>query len=289
MLLDSTAIRRYALVANGVTIAAAVVVVEGGLDPSLVSSVSKGLRRPQGNLVVQQLIASYGQCQAGAMCGHRVMRIAVHHDRQNSGIGKYFLQQIEQTALAEEADYLSSSFGADAPLLRFWQQAGYQLVKLGFSRDAASGEHSAIVLKALGGDGEKMLASSHQQFLRSLPVWLVEQLRSLSADLTALAFRQCNTVVVDDDIVGRLQSYLAGRNNYDHFSYDLKRLTISLFANGWVTDPQAVRLLVVKVIQQKSWPQAAFECGFSGRKQTEIALKKALKDALEAINLNSLG
>ncbi|CAH0993320.1 tRNA(Met) cytidine acetyltransferase TmcA [Sinobacterium norvegicum] len=283
MLLDSTAIECVALAKDDVLLAAAIIVREGGIPQPLVDLIAVGTRRPKGQLVAQQLITTYGRREAGLLHGRRVMRIAVHHNAQGRGIGGHLLSQIEQRYRATGVDYLSSSFGADALLLRFWQGQGYQPIKFGFSRDAASGEHAAIVIKPLTAEGDALANSCRQQFIHALPVWLVEQLRTLAGDLVSLAFREQTPLVIDAQCLDRLSLYLNGGLSYDFFVQDFKRFAVALFTNAIPLDDRQMTLLVSKVLKQNSWSQTASDCGMNGRKQSEAALKHVVKYGIDAL------
>ena len=97
-------------------------------------------------MLPQQL---YHLLQQDAFLRHkaaRVVRIAIAPDFQCQKLGQQLLNYSEQQ-LQDEVDYFGSSFGCTAQLLKFWQENEYQIVKLGFKQDKASGEYSAIVLK----------------------------------------------------------------------------------------------------------------------------------------------
>lgn len=97
------------------------------------------------------------------------MRIAVHPDWQGRGIGQNLLAQL-QTLLKDKTDYLATSFGASAGLVRFWQRAGYVPLRLGFSQDAASGCHSLVMVKALSSLAEIWQAQAHLMFKETLRI-----------------------------------------------------------------------------------------------------------------------
>lgn len=142
---------------------------EGGLSPELSAAVWAGFRRPRGNLVAQSLAAHGGSPLAATLRGRRVSRIAVHPEKQRHGIGQRMLAQA--LTHAQGCDYLSVSFGFTDELWRFWQRAGFRLVRLGTHREASSGCYTAMALYPLTEAGERLTASEQQRLARDA-VWL---------------------------------------------------------------------------------------------------------------------
>ena len=150
-------------------VAALWLVEEGGLSPALSQAVWAGFRRPRGNLVAQSLAAHGGDPLAATLKGQRISRIAVHPYRQREGIGQALIAQALREA--GEWDYLSVSFGYTRELWRFWQRAGYKLVRAGSYREASSGCYTAMALLPITAAGRALVASEQQRLARDLP-WL---------------------------------------------------------------------------------------------------------------------
>ena len=77
-----------------------------------------------------------------------VVRIAVAPSEHSKGIGSQLISHCEQQ-LASTCHWFGASFGANATLLKFWQNAGFDLLKLGFAQDKATAEHAALMVKPL--------------------------------------------------------------------------------------------------------------------------------------------
>lgn len=120
----------------------------GKLD-EIAQDICQGTRRVRGHMLPQYLGLHFAQEQVVNMYFLRIVRIAIASNCQRQRLGRYLLNQLNNYAQAKGFDYLGSSFGATRELLKFWTDAGYQFVRLGHRKDAASGEYSAIVLKAL--------------------------------------------------------------------------------------------------------------------------------------------
>lgn len=150
-------------------VAALWLVEEGGLSPALSQAVWAGFRRPRGNLVAQSLAAHGGDPLAATFKGQRISRIAVHPYRQREGIGQALIARaLDQS---DGCDYLSVSFGYTRELWRFWQRAGFKLVRAGSYREASSGCYTAMALLPLTDSGRALVAAEQRRLARDLP-WL---------------------------------------------------------------------------------------------------------------------
>ena len=146
-LLDQPDNKLFAIKQQNHLLGICLVSIEGGLNAESMEAIAQQNRRPKGHLLPQQL---YHLLQQNAFLRHkvaRIVRIAIAPDFQSQKLGQQLLNYIEQQ-LEDEVDYFGSSFGCTAQLFKFWQNNDYQIVKLGFRQDKASGEYSAIVLKS---------------------------------------------------------------------------------------------------------------------------------------------
>ncbi|MDO6562188.1 GNAT family N-acetyltransferase [Amphritea sp. 1_MG-2023] len=169
-------------------VAAALLAYEGPIDAPLASAIMHGTRRPKGQLIPQTLLA-HCQLPAAANCrGLRVMRIAVHPQRQRLGIGTQLLTAIEQGCT--DIDWLGASFGATPVLCHFWQQFGLQLQRLGHHRDKVSGTQAAVMLRGISAAG---IALQQQGAAKAR-----EQLQRLSAVDAALIDADLLTVLTTE-------------------------------------------------------------------------------------------
>lgn len=150
-------------------LAALWLVEEGGLSAGLSQAVWAGYRRPRGNLVAQSLAAHGGSPLAATLRGLRVSRIAVHPRRQREGLGRALIAHVRQHVIGY--DYLSVSFGYTAELWHFWQQCGFQLVRLGSHREASSGCFTAMALLPFSAAGQALVDNEQRRLARDLP-WL---------------------------------------------------------------------------------------------------------------------
>lgn len=138
---------------------------EGGLnDEGLIADISRGIRRPSGNLAVQALAFQSNLTQACRLKSLRISRIAVLPNWQRHGIGRQLIEQIA----SEEIDFLSVSFGYTPQLLHFWQKCGFFLVQIGEHKEAASGCYSALALRPISAAGKALADNARLHFERNI-------------------------------------------------------------------------------------------------------------------------
>ncbi|RTQ98945.1 tRNA(Met) cytidine acetyltransferase [Halomonas nitroreducens] len=152
---------------------------EGGFEAGLAERVARGERRPRGHLLAQSLAAHAGERAALTGRLRRVLRIAVHPAARRQGLGARLLEVERQRARAEGIDLLGASFGAEPGLLAFWQAQGFWAVRLGLSREAATGEHALMVVQATSVEGEGLALRLVRRFHRQLPALLAFELADL--------------------------------------------------------------------------------------------------------------
>lgn len=161
----------------------ALVAREGQIEAELAEAIWAGRRRPRGHLLPQSLLAHAGCKTAGERSYARVMRIAIHPELHRHGLGSLLLGQLEAYYRQAGLDYLGSAFSASADLLPFWRKAGLVVLRIGLQRDAASGSHAALLLKALKVEHEPELALWRRRFVAQLPTLLAGELKGLDPEL----------------------------------------------------------------------------------------------------------
>ncbi|GEN28733.1 tRNA(Met) cytidine acetyltransferase TmcA [Halovibrio variabilis] len=159
---------------------------EGGFEAGLADQVARGERRPQGHLLAQSLATHAGCREALTAQWRRVVRIATHPERRRQGLGQTLLDDDTAAARQQGVALYGATFGAEASLLRFWLAQGFTPVRLGISRETATGEFAVMVAKALNAQGETVLMELKQRFQAALPSLLAFELRMLPASVVAL-------------------------------------------------------------------------------------------------------
>lgn len=154
---------------NETPIAIALLIMEGGITGSLSQAIWRGQRRPRGHLLAQSLSFHGGIYGAERFTYLRVMRIVVHPNCQQQGIGSQLLSWL-QTTLSNngQVDFLGASFGASAELLEFWHRNHFKLVRLGLLKDGVSGLHAAMMLWPCSEAAQQALPHWQQVFNANL-------------------------------------------------------------------------------------------------------------------------
>lgn len=232
--------------------------------------VAEGNRRSRGNLLPQALAVS-GFPTAEQFCYLRVMRIAVQPELHRQGIGKKLIAYVESSA---NADYMGSCFSAEPGTVRFWQQVGLQVIRVGIHKESSTGQYACIMLKSIdctlpalpenivaacaGDIGYQLLAQNNDmhpatalQILHGLPAQLCE--RDISR-CRAYVGRQCSFETVQASLY-RLFFYHACTNN-----------AVTVTHPGYL-------LMTERLLQNQGWKTIAQRHGLAGRRAVEEILR----------------
>lgn len=244
-------------------------VEEGGLSAQLSQAVWAGFRRPRGNLVAQSLAAHGGNPLAATLRGLRVSRIAVHPYRQREGMGQALIQHAQ--GQARGYDYLSVSFGFTPELFNFWQQCGFELVRLGSHREASSGCFTAMALLPLTEAGKTLVAHEQIRLARDLP-WLEEWKRQ------PLPLPVAPDALFNDDDWRELGG----------FAFAHRPLSASVGALGRLLLTLDLPLpgLRTKLMEQGSDHDISTRFGLTGRKAVLLMLRQEAASALAYLDEN---
>jgi tRNA(Met) cytidine acetyltransferase len=189
-----------------------------------------------------------------------VIRIVVHPAMTGRGLGRRLLAELERAAQVEWIDLRGASFGATTELLEFWHACGFVPAQIGTSRNAASGEHAVVVLRAISDRGERLLEDAGRRLTSSLPVWLAGPLRELDPEIAATLIgarpapdsAECATHADSDDWCLELESFVAGHRTLEASLPLLSALTRRYLADALSAgriDRRESALLVAAVLQ----------------------------------------
>lgn len=282
-MLDDSKVRIYTLEQNKNILAALLVNEEGGFDKELSSLIYKGQRRPEGHLLAQTLTFHAGAEFAATLKYARIMRIAVHPQLQGNGLGTYLLKAVMEQEQQQGVDAIGSSFGATVALLRFWQHTGFETVRMGFTRDHASGTHSAVVLRPFTIEGEKVFQETRKRFLQSLSDWLQEPLADLGDELKAFLGREekVSEAGLSETDWQDINSYIATHRGYEACMSALHKLVEMVPAHLAELAEQDRAVIVARVCQRQNWAETVKRCGFSGKNEAQKSLKRAIAELVK--------
>lgn len=252
---------------------------EGPIDSELAEQIWAGRRRPRGQLLPQTLLAHCGYLAAADYRYRRVMRIAVHPVCQQQGLGSQFIAALTRHYQGQ-ADFLGCSFAATPEVLRFWRKQGWQAVRLGLSKDVATGCHAAVLLRALWPELQTQLDEWQQQFQQQLPVWLAHGLSELSTEII-VPLLQSGTV--EPLTVQEQQDLLAFTDHHrspDHcWPSVLRAMQVHRAELAQLPDRLAA-LLIQRFWQGKDWAWLAQQHQLAGQKAVVQQLRQAIKQLL---------
>ena len=279
LLLDSPDLAILLLRQGAQLLGVALICREGELEPELAAQIHSGHRRPRGQLLPQTLLAHCGYAEAGTYRYARIMRIAIHPARQRSGWGRHMVQQLSQWASTQHFSFIGAALAATPELLPFWREQGFLPVRLGLSRDHASGTHSAILLKALQPEAQARASEWHNGFVQSLPHYLPRQWRMLPTELVSQLLSPTDQQAsLSPQEWHDLHSVAYGLRSPDHALPALQRW-LAVATPLWLTRPLAERELLIRYLWQGwSWQEIAGTSTSVGQK----ALIRQLRAILAA-------
>ncbi len=247
-------------------------VEEGGLDESTISHIQLGKRRPPGHLVPVSIINQLGLPEVGKLSTLRIMRIAVHPRLQSRGIGQKMLSHLEQSVVPPHISYLSTSFGLTDELFQFWHRSGYQPVRLGTKRDAASGCNSLLMVRQLAGKPQIWLDTAEE-------LWhelLIKSASQIYSKLEPSLFRCLISSYVATTELSRSQLTLIQNYSFGGCSYE----SVFIWLQQWLLElgiSSASDLIIYKTFLNHDWESCAKQFGLTGRKQVEQRIRNEVQ------------
>jgi len=250
------------------------------IDSELVSAIQQSKRRLKNHFIPQSLLTHCGIEYAFDYHYVRIMRIAVHPQLQQQGIGSYFLDKIENFAVLQNVDFLASSFGATKPLLSFWLINYFKLARIGFQKDKASGEQSALVLKALSPKATTALTDISSTFFRSFEYLLTDEYKYLSAKLVALVISnspKLTCVELSERDQANIIAFAKGYGQYSSCVFSLHLWLKMVLSDDKFAEDQDLLVFISRIFQKHSINDVCNTYGFTGKKALEQFLRAKVK------------
>ena len=283
-LLDAPNLSLRALLHDGHVVSVALLAREGNLDADTRREMYDG-GRVRGNMLPDVLTSQLRDEDAAVPVGYRVMRIATHHAVRSQGLGSRLLTEIREE-LADDVDWLGVGYGATPELLDFWDRNGYRTVHLSTTRNATSGEYSAIMLDPTSDAGREVQQRHTDWFLRRVEGVLADSLDDLEPDVARAALRATHGTA-PLDLSERDWRVVAGAS-YGPGLYGTAPRAFRDLAVRHLADPERVdltareeRLLVRKVLQCRPWDAVADELDYHSTGQCMRSLGDAYKPLVD--------
>lgn len=281
LMLDGPNIKVLLAVCDDAIVGAALVSAEGGIESQLHLPIEQCNRRVAGHLAPQVLASQAGIQNVLSLRCWRVMRIAVHPDLRRHTIGRLLLDAVFDQAKVDQQDYVATSFATTVDVFCFWQNSGFGLQHIGWRRDSVSGAHTALMTQSISSEAVNLFSQHAQKLATQLTILLRDTLSDLDADIAIKFIRNVLTtnplLAVDDRRDVAL--FVNYQRSYETCLAALSNAALLVIATS--DDQKLCELVVVKVLQHKSWQQTGAIFGCRGKDDVISKLKQAYKVLLK--------
>lgn len=269
LLLDHPDVQLFIVRQHHHVMAAALLMREGGFSEHWQQKLQQG-RRCGGHLLPQALLGD-GFAELLDKQFWRVLRIAVHPQCQQQGVGSLLLQQLISRV---QGDFLGASFSAEPAVIRFWQKAGFVVCRLGSRKESATGQYACIVLRAVSDEARHHLPVIRQQFARHITTLLLTHNHDIAVDTVPWLLKALPVSAEPRDF-HQCQAYCSGYRSLEQvFGHVRQVLLVHLAAIDAVS---VSPVLLEKVLLNHSWQSLAERYKLSGRKAVEQLMRMALQ------------
>ena len=267
LLLDNPNITLVTLSSQKQLLGVALLLKEGATeDEQLKGLIQSNQRRLKDQFIPQSLLTHCGEENSFNYSYLRVMRIAILPELQDKGLGSMFLSRIETYAEQQNIDFIGTSFGANKSLLNFWQQQAYKIARIGFTKDKASGEHSALLLKAINKQHEPYLDKIEDNFYQSFDYLLAEQYKDLLPELVWQIMTYCpidSLPILNKFDLKAIDDFYTKKRQYSVCVYHLHKWLQHQMKRPF--DPDMVPI-INKIFQRQEVSSLTEAYGFAGKK-----------------------
>ena len=240
---------------------------EGQMSSDLVAQVKDNNRRIRDQFIPQSLLTHCGIKDSFEYSYQRISRIAIHPQIQRQGLGRYFLAELEKQLQQQGTDFIGSSFAGNANLLKFWQQSGFALARIGFSKDKASGEHSCLVIKAIDQNMAAKQSEISHLFYQQFDYWLTDEFSALPAMMVWQVLHHGvfdnNSNVSNTEHQQVIDDFVSRQRQYSSCVYGLHQWLLQHCRADF--DPEVLPL-IARILQKNSIEQVCSDYAFTGKK-----------------------
>lgn len=281
-LLDAPNLDVHALVEGDDVVAASLVAREGSLPAALAEAMARGDERIVGHALADTLVTHAQRPEAGALAMVRSIRIAVHEERRRRGLAR---QLVDAIHASYAPDLFGTMFGATPELVAFRRALGYEVVRLGVSRGARSGEVSVVMVRPVGASARALVDAMREDLAHELPA----QLAAIAADDGApIEEALASAILAGLPSVGPRDAATSRRiaERYARSAQPVDAVLGSLGA--WARDhgharghldPASAALIEARLVDRASWAETARRAG----KPSAAAAMRAMRDAVRAL------
>nr|WP_289848829.1 GNAT family N-acetyltransferase [Paraglaciecola arctica] len=281
-MLDAPELQCFILT-KGVTLLGVVQIIEEGgrFFGELADNIANCSRRVKGHLVAQSITSSYNMASFVLARQWRISRIAIEPEYQRKGYGKKLINFVEQQAIQHNIEFLTTSFGCNSDILRFWHSSEFVLTKLSSKPEISSGEHSGICIKALADKQQQRIKNLNKEFYQELIYQLDKNFQWMSEGLIKqLLIFMPSTAISFSKELEIIEQFASGKRTYSTCKRLLREYLINSPLDFSRIDIDKQALLVAAFLQNKTDKELCEKFKLSGKKHIEQRLKISFKQML---------
>jgi len=272
LMLDNDAVHILLAKVDDEIVGVALLLEEGCKNESEVQAIASNKRRLKNQFIPQSLMTHCGFNESFNYRYLRVLRIAIHPQYHRFGFGQSFMEQLLKFAKQQQVDFIGASFGANAQLLKFWQNSGYQIARIGFTKDQSSGEHSALVVTAVSEQGQFFERKIIHEFYSTFDYLLTDEYQTLAAELVWQILHHCpmkSLPQLSGHQLSSINDFIHKKRQYSHCVQALHYWCLLHCKENYQA---GVLLLIERILQKKSVEQVCVNQKLTGKKMLNNAL-----------------
>ncbi|MCA9572266.1 MAG: tRNA(Met) cytidine acetyltransferase, partial [Myxococcales bacterium] len=139
---------------------------EGTLPAALSADLAAGRQRIRGHALADTLVCHAGRPDAGGLRMVRSVRLATHPDVRRRGLASRLVSAVHE---AYDVDLFGTLFSADPDVVRFRRQHGYEVVRVGSSASARSGQPAVVMVRPVTPVARALLADLRAELALDWP------------------------------------------------------------------------------------------------------------------------
>jgi tRNA(Met) cytidine acetyltransferase len=272
LILDNNIAHVFIAKLEGNIVGVALLLEEGG-DKSLdIQAIASNERRLKNQFIPQSLLTHCGFSESFSYQYLRILRIAVHPQYHGCGLGHHFMKHLKVFAKNKRVDFIGASFGANAQLLKFWQNEGFQIARIGFTKDKASGEHSALVVCAISDKAQFFERKIINEFYSSFDYLLTDEYKRLAAQLVWQILHHCpqkNLPKLSTHQLSSITDFISKKRQFSHCVRALHYWCLIHCKSNY--EPR-ILLLIERILQKKSVEDVCHNHQLTGKKMLNETL-----------------
>ena len=197
------------------------------------------------------------------------------------------MKGIQALAKQQGIDFIGTSFGVNQSLLSFWLKANFSTARIGFTKDKASGEHSALLFKAVNEKTREVQKTLESDFYRSFDYLLLEEYKTLTTEVVALLIAQQTSddlVPLSSSDIDNVQAYARGERLYSSCVYSLylwlkhDLLSYDRYSHSDINDPALI--LIARLIQKNQSDVVCQQYDLTGKKMLNQHIQNYVRSRL---------